>query len=240
MRWLFFALVLFYSSAFSRPIVLATHDLFPYGSYPDDLAEKKMVSDASFSGVAVDRVRCSFNKMNVKLKVLVVPWKRAQILAENGEVDGFFAGSQNSHRDSYAVMSDIIAEQKWQWYWLKSNHQNPNSDLFKRDARIGAFLGSNMMKWVKKQGFTLYSTPLTTEHLFLQLLSHRVDVIIANNLVMKELIYKHNVLQKIESRVVKNKPLGVYFTNKAQKENPGLITRFNQALHLCYENEPEN
>lgn len=71
-------------------IVLATHNLSPYGSYPQQGLIKKIASN-DFSGIAVDRIKCAFLKMNQPLQVLVVPWARAQYLAEKEAVDGFFA-----------------------------------------------------------------------------------------------------------------------------------------------------
>ncbi|MGF1755319.1 transporter substrate-binding domain-containing protein [Vibrio makurazakiensis] len=220
-------LYLFSSLLFAQDIVLATHNLSPYGSFPSGSPVKKIATD-DFTGFAVDRVFCAFESMEINVQVLVVPWSRAQIMAESDEVDGFFAGSQNNYRDTYASKTDVIAEQKWQWYWLKSNPQNTeNLDPM---ARIGAFQGSNMSKWLEENGYAIYSRPTTTEQLLLQLKYQRIDLFIANNLVAEKLIKEHGMVGKLGSSLVKDKPLYLYLTKRSLARNPNLMNNFNSAL----------
>ncbi len=242
-RWLLlFFLSFFYpllSAAQDKPVVLATHNLSPLGSYQDQ-AKVKVIADETFTGIAVDRIRCAFTEMKQPLRILVVPWQRAQSQAETGDVDGFFAGSQNAHRDSYARMTDIIAAQKWKWYWLKSNPQEVDSDVFKQSARIAAFQGSNMSRWLKSQGYPIYSSPRTSEQLLLQLKADRVDVVMANDRVMASLLDEFDMHNEVESLVAKDKPLGVYFTKRFLGERPDILAKFNQALANCYRLEAVN
>ncbi|PKF63008.1 hypothetical protein CW745_06165 [Psychromonas sp. psych-6C06] len=227
-------LFIFSSVIFAKDIVLSTHNLYPYGSYPDDQPIKKSASK-NFTGIAVDRVRCAFSHMNESLHILVVPWTRAQYLAEGDAVDGFFAGSQNSYRDAYAKKSDIIAEQKWKWYWLKNNPQNPQD--MSQLARIGSFRGSNMSKWLEANKYPIYSRPKTTEQLLLQLKSQRIDLFIANNLVAEKLLKKYNMSEQVDSAIIKDKPLHLYITNRSLIDNPTLLKRFNKGLALCYQEQ---
>ncbi|WP_295895814.1 ABC transporter substrate-binding protein [uncultured Vibrio sp.] len=216
---------------FGKPVVLATHNLSPYGSYPVGMPIE-LVANEQFRGFAVDRVRCAFNKMGQELTVLVVPWARAQRLAESSEVDGFFAGSQNNYRDSYAQRTAVIAEQKWKWYWLKSNPQNVN-DL-KSGARIGAFIGSNMSRWLEDNGYPIFNRPNTTKQLVLLLKKQRLDIIIANNLVAEKLLNEMEMMEEVDSSIVKDKPLYLFFTKRNLKERPELVAQFNRQLEACY------
>ncbi|WP_415884845.1 hypothetical protein ACMXYO_09190 [Neptuniibacter sp. QD37_6] len=67
-------------------------------------------------------------------------------MARHKAVDGFFAASHNKDRDRHAVMSEIIAEQKWTWYLLKNNTLDPSADDFKQRGVVTSFLGANMQK----------------------------------------------------------------------------------------------
>lgn len=223
---------LFSVSVFADVIVLATHNLPPYGSYPEGHDIRKIASD-EFAGVAVDRVRCAFKAMEQPLQILVVPWKRAQRMAESGQVDGFFVGSKNNYRDSYAQITDTVAEQKWQWYWLKSNPIKVNDETLKNELRIGAFQGANMARWVESQPYPIYSRPRTTEHLLLQLKNKQIDVLIANNQVMEKLLKSFNMQDKVSTQIVKNKPLGLYISKISLRKNPDLVKNFNKALATC-------
>lgn len=215
----------------ARQVVLATHNLAPYGSYSEE-ARVETVANEHFRGIAVDRVRCAFDKLGVDLTILVEPWARAQRLAESSEVDGFFAGSQNNYRDSYAVKTDIIAEQKWKWYWLKSNPQNV--DDLKNGPRIGAFIGSNMSRWLEDNSYPIYNRPNTTEQLVLLLKKRRIDIFIANNQVAEKLLEEMEMLDEVESSLVKNKPLYLYFTKRNLNGRPDLVANFNRELQACY------
>lgn len=64
-----------------EPIRIATHDQPPYGTY---------LADKSFDGVAVRVMRCVLQKMGQPFSIEVYPWERAQMLAQRGEVQGFF------------------------------------------------------------------------------------------------------------------------------------------------------
>jgi len=218
-------------------VVLATHDLPPYGSYTEG-APFGTIATESFTGIAVDRVRCAFGKLDIDLTILVVPWARAQRLAESAEVDGFFAGSQNNYRDSYAVKTDVIAEQKWKWYWLKSNPQNV--DDLKNGPRIGAFIGSNMARWLETNGYPIFNRPNTTEQLVTLLKKRRIDIMIANNLVAERLLAEEGMMEEVDSALVKNKPLYLYMTKRNLAQYPDLIDGFNSKLKLCYQEENES
>lgn len=240
MRHLFFiSLVICPLLGKAETITLATHNLAPYGSYAEG-AIMSTVANEEFTGIAVDRVRCSFAKMGIDLNILVVPWARAQRLAESAEVDGFFAGSQNNYRDTYAVKTNIIAQQKWKWYWLKSNSvdlSSLKSDTLENPPRIGAFLGSNMSRWLEDNGYSIFSRPNTTEQLAQLLIKKRIDVFIANNLVAEEIFEQMGAADQISSAVVKDKPLYLYMVKRNLKDHPNFVEDFNRELANCYSEE---
>lgn len=141
----FFLILLCFSHcvAFTKDkIILATHGLYPYGSYADKTVNK-VIADDTFKGVAVDVVRCILGEINIPAELQVVLWRRAQFLVQHGMADGFFAASQKNSRDHYAVMSATIADQKWSWYLLKNNPLNPQIKSFKENATVAGFLGES-------------------------------------------------------------------------------------------------
>jgi polar amino acid transport system substrate-binding protein len=213
-------------------VVLSTHNLHPYGSYPTG-AEEKLIADESFKGVAVDRVRCVLDKMEIPSEIQVVPWRRAQLLVERGMVDGFFAASQNSLRDEIAVKTAIIADQKWNWYLLKDNPLSPENTTFKQKATVGGFVGANMLKWMKKQNYNVKATPKNTEGLLKLLLARRVDAVMANNHVMQALLKKYGVEDQVKVYLNKDKPLFVYFSKDFLKKQPLFIEQFNEFVSGC-------
>lgn len=233
---MFFIIIFLFTtqcSAFaSDEIILATHDLYPYGSYPEN-SINKLIADESFKGVAVDVVKCVLGKMKTPFKIYVVPWKRAQFLVEHGKADGFFAASQKDSRDEYAVMSAEIADQKWNWYLLKDNPLNPLEKTFKKNATVGGFQGANMLEWLQENNYNVVITPHDTETLLKVLLAKRVDAILANNYVMEALLKKEGMTQQVKSSVNKYKPLAVYFSKEYIATHPGFIDAFNSYVAMC-------
>lgn len=215
-----------------KKVVLTTHNLYPYGSYPKG-NDFSMIANDSFRGVAVDVVRCVFLKMGIELEIHVVPWGRAQYMVRAGAADGFFAASQSAHRDEYAVMSDIIAEQNWNWYLLKENPLDPNDHSFKEQAIVSGFLGSNMLKWMEEHNYNIIGKPPTTEHLLKLILTKRVDAVMANNYVMAALLKKYRAEDKVKIYLHKNKPLGIYFSKEFLDLYPGFLKRFNELVREC-------
>jgi polar amino acid transport system substrate-binding protein len=213
-------------------VILTTHNLYPYGSYPP--GEKEMViADETFKGVAVDRVRCVLKKMGTPLEVQVVPWRRAQLLVKRGNADGFFAASQNESRDEFAVKTMSIADQQWNWYLLKKNSLSPRDQSFKEKASVGGFVGANMLKWMQEQNYKVTAIPNDTEGLLKILLARRVDAVMANNYVMQALLQNYGVEDQVKIYLNVDKPLFVYFSKEFIKSRPMFIEKFNNLIPEC-------
>ncbi|GGA68580.1 hypothetical protein GCM10011369_07770 [Neiella marina] len=219
------------AAAIDQPtLTLATHNLCPYGCYPVGVSK---ANNPQFSGIAVKTVQCVVAQMGWRLEVRVLPWTRAQQMAQSGEVDGFFAASQKAERDEFAVMSDTIAEQNWQWFLLTDSTFDPNDASFKNQARVGGFDGSNMLAWLEANDFQVVARPPGTEKLLRTLLAQRVDAILANERVMTELLVRRGQLSEVKSYPLLNKPLGVYFDKRFVSRNPEFLAKFNAQIANC-------
>lgn len=216
------ALVLCFSSGICgqpRRIVLTTHDLNPYGYYHDS---------GKFDGEAVRVVRYALDKMRIQLDLIVVPWERAQLMTWEGEADGFFAASKNEYRERHGVMSEIIADQKWTWFMLKSNPLDPTDDDFKQNASVTSFIGANMLKWLRDNGYSVATPPKNTEALARMLRYQRFDAALANNRVMQNIINKNDLHGLFKSHTLRDKPLGVYFNRNYLARHPDFLDEFNR------------
>ncbi|WP_051676951.1 substrate-binding periplasmic protein [Maridesulfovibrio frigidus] len=200
-------------------ITLATHNWCPYGCYDENDV---------FDGCAVRVVKYSLKQMGVELDLIVVPWLRAQRMAKDGKVDGYFAASQNQERDRNGVRSSLIAEQRWNWYMLRDNKLDPSGADFKENATVAAFRGSNMLTWLKDNGYDVTASPPTTEQLLNMLLLGRFDAMLANDMVMTDKIMKQNLHGRFKVVTLLSKPLGVYFSNAFLKNNPNFLDTFNK------------
>ncbi len=204
---------------------LTTHDLPPYGTYSGP--------DNRFDGIAARVVDCVLRRLGRSYELEVLPWARAQKTVQTGGADGFFAASQNAERDSYAEMSAIIAEQEWRWYLLAESPADPRSPEFRQRASVGSFVGGNMLDWLKRNGYRVNASPTNTGQLLSMLENGRVDAVLANNLVMEELLKKRGSQGHLRSVLQENKPLGVYFSKAFLAKSPGFLAAFNRQVPAC-------
>lgn len=245
-RWTFSSLLLLAmshtaSAKWQDSITLTTHNLCPYGCYelkPSDINSRFKSSNKdkkrlTFKGVAVSVVQCALQALDQPYDIVVVPWARAQKMVQTNQADGFFSASKQDSRDEYAVFSEIIAEQKWQWYLLKDNPLNPEQVGFKNNALVGGFIGANMLSWLEKNEFKVAAKATNSEVLLQLLLRRRVDAILANNHVMDELIRKSQAEDKIKYFVNKDKPLAVYFAKTFIDKHKDFLPAFNDKVRSC-------
>jgi len=211
-------------------IVLTTHNLAHYGEFPQG-APIKPIADDTFRGEAIDTVRCAIGPLPYELQVKVMPWKRAQHTVKIGHADGFFAASQNSERDRYAVLYEPIASQKWTWFYKKNALLPPTHPAFKSKATVGSFNGANMRKWLIENNYNVGVNVLTSEALVKSLYAGRIDAILANDRVMAKLIQNHDDI--IVSEVHSNRPLSVYFSKSFVSDNPTFLAQFNNRVKEC-------
>ncbi len=213
----------------TKQITLTTHNLCPYGCYDEDDV---------FDGCALRVVGYSLKKMGVELNLVVVPWIRAQRMANDEKVDGYFAASQSEERDRNGVRSSVVAEQRWNWYMLRNNTLDPSGADFKENATVAAFRGSNMLKWLKDRDYNVTASPPTTEQLLNMLLLGRFDAMLANDMVMTDKIMKRNLHGRFKVMTLISKPLGVYFSNAFLKKNPDFLDKFNKNVEEYMEMNP--
>lgn len=199
-------------------IIITTQIWPPYQTFEND----------SLGGDATETLREIFDSLNIPYRINVYPWKRAQLLVQNGEADAFFLASQNEKRDAYASVSIPLFEQKWVWYYLKDSKLKPGSTTFRDKAKVSANVGSNMFNWLRKNGYYTTISDQTTSQLLDRLLAKRVDAILANSEVMQNILDNRNINSlEIDSTQLYDKPLRVYFSHKYLNEHKDFLDEFN-------------
>ena len=209
----------------AQTIRLATHDQAPYGTY---------MPDKSFDGVAVQVVQCVFKRLGRPLLIEVYPWERAQLLAQNGTVQGFFPATIKPERLVWAEATASIAPQKWVWYLRAGSSLDPNSPEFKSTAKVGAHFGSNRLKLLEEKKYNVVLKPQSDEQLMLAFMHGRADAILAGDLAMAAAMAEHAVdPSTFRTVVAQDSPLHAYFGRKFLESEPDFVKRFNAALPAC-------
>ena len=208
-----------------EPIRIATHDQAPCGTY---------MPDKSFDGVAVRVMSCVLKKMGQPYSIEVYPWERAQMLAQRGEVQGFFPATIKKERLEWSEPSKVIADQKWIWYLPASSKLDPLSPEFKSVAKVGAHFGSNRLKMLETENYNVVLKPQTDELLLLAFKLGRADAILGGDLAIAAAMKEHGIDPKAFRTVVaQDSPLYAYFGKQFLQAEPGFLKRFDSFVQGC-------
>lgn len=215
--------VLSRSASQAETLHIATYHWPPYQTYQN----KKL------DGISVKVVKCVLEKMNQPYKISVLPSKRAKALVKEGQYDAYFSASIDETYEDFAVRSKAIAEQRWNWYTLKETLVDPTYFFFKENAYVSALSGSDMRKWLENNGYRLKTDPSQPESLFKLLEILRIDAALSSEEVAEPIIKNMDLSDRINVTLVRNKPLGVYFSIKFISKHPDFLNKFNQLIKSC-------
>ncbi|SKA85611.1 extracellular solute-binding protein, family 3 [Paucidesulfovibrio gracilis DSM 16080] len=204
-----------------QEVLLTTHERCPYGCYDEA---------GYFDGTAVRMVRQAFECMGISVRILVVPWKRAQKMAWDGHVDGFFAASHNAEREHKGVFSEVVAGQKWNWYLLKTSQWDPFSPEFRSTASVGAFQGANMLHWLRENGYNIGAAPRSPALLLEMLLDGRIDAALGSDQAMGLLLEERGLRESVRELAFRSMPLAVCFTRDFAQRRPEVVRGFNECV----------
>ena len=220
-----FGFCLLATSAWADPIRLATHDQPPYITKQ---------ADGALSGVAVRVMSCVLKRMKQDFVIEIYPWERAQLLAETGELAGFFPATIKAERLVWASATGIIADRKWIWLLRPESKLDPLSPDFKARAEVGAHFGSNRLKMLQAANYRVVLDSPTDEMLLRAFAFGRGDAILVGDLAIADAMVKLNIDPKRFRTVVeRDNPLHAYFGKKFLAANPGFIQRFDAQISAC-------
>lgn len=204
-------------------LLLTTQEWFPY----------QYQEEGEMKGPGVESIKCVMKALKQPYQLTMTKWDKAQLMVEVGSQHGFFLASQNAIRDTYAVFSAPIDEQKWSWVFL-SDATDVGSEKFKEHVEVAALFGSNKWFWLHKQGYRVERKPRSPDALLELLLNGEVGAILANDAVIDETIKKQGVSYRaISKKRIKSNPLGVYFSRNFVEKYPQFMDSFNSSAKKC-------
>lgn len=206
------------------PIRLATQNLPPY----------HMLVDGQIKGVAFERVTCALDRMGQPYEIILMDWSRAQLLTQNGEVEGFFAGSPNKARAVYATPSDPVITEDLAWFMLPGRTIDPADDADKVSARYSAKFATSKWLKLKRDGYNVIKKPRDAAALLSMLRKGDIDVALEYELIFQYFMTQDGMTEsdliKIPSKPQSNM---VHFSNRFLAANPLFLGRFNSFLAMC-------
>jgi len=212
------------SAASADPLILNTQQWSPF----------EWEREGVQGGIAIDVVKCVVETLGQEVEIRFLPWKRAQVMVQNGAADGFFPASLSPERDAFAVRSDPVISVDWVWFTMKDSDWDIHSEKFKTEAVVAAERGSYYGSWLETSGYTVRFHPDNHLRMALMLKRNRVDAFLANDLVLAEELKGSGIgLDEFDRVTIKSDPLGVYFSSSYLQDKPDFMDKFNAAIPGC-------
>ena len=91
-----------------------------------------MIADDSFTDIAVDTVRCAMSQLAQPIKIHVVPWARAQNMAKNDKVAGFFPHRKTVSETNMQLSAMLLLISIGRGFIYRMKHSNPVQNSSKK------------------------------------------------------------------------------------------------------------
>lgn len=195
-----------------------------------------------YGGGIVSRiVSQSFEKVDIRVNYLFLPWNRAFTLAEKNQVDGSIIWSVSPERKAIFYISDSIMEFKDYFFYRKDFDFKWSSEKDFRGLKIGVVQGNyygSFVESLKEYDEVTFEEVHEDEQNFYKLLNGRIDLLICNNKVGRYILETY-INKNREEISMDNKALrvisGHLLVSKKNKEGKNIIEEFNKGLHLLKE-----
>jgi len=201
-------------------------------------------------GTAVDVIRLLEKRLNLKINIKRVPWKRAlEVELKNGSVDGLFTASYNPAREEFGVYpkkdgkideSRRYSSTTYNFYKLKGTKIDwDGKELKNFKGSIDAPRGYSIVDDLKKKGLTVEESPSTVTS-FKKLQAGRVQLVAAleysgDNLIETSPEFKGKI-EKVQNPIV-TKPYYFIFSHQFVKNHPELAEKIWNNLKEIREKE---
>ena len=230
--FLFIILIIFINTAFSLPnfLYLVTDENFPPFSFREDNIVK---------GIDVDIVSELFKRLNIKVKIDLVPWKRLLYLTETGLCDGSFSLFKTNEREKFAIYADSIGIHYSSYYIFtktgKAFNFNKITDLYGKTLALlaGFSISKEFDEAVKNNKIIIEEQSNLTSNIK-KLLAGRVDGLVGQYEVTLYTLKKMNLLDKVTKlkKSLKEKRAAYFVISKKSKikDKEELIKKINAVL----------
>lgn len=205
-----------------------------------------LYSEDSFKGgLRAHIVQEAYAAVGVTVKYQVLPWKRAYLMAKNGEIDGTAGWLKSPEREADMLYSNPIAEGCIVFFHKKETPFQWASEKDLAGWNIGSSTGykeTEKLQTFKDKGVN-FNLQVVAKDLsnMKKLIAGRIDLFASNRDVGKNLLrqnFSHEIAQSITTHP---KPLDcdtlhVVFPKKAPQKSQRLIDLFNDGIKKIQEN----
>ncbi|NQD96171.1 transporter substrate-binding domain-containing protein, partial [Pseudomonas sp. CrR25] len=211
----------------AEKILLETVEEAPYQVY----------LQGALSGQAVTQLDCIFQHLEFAPVYRVTSPARAHLNLRKARVDGYFSAAPNPDIDRFADLSVPLLVKKWNSYSYAP--ELLNLPIWDQRLKIGVISGGNTMAWLDSRGVAPAMQAVSLEQLLELLHKGRVNLIVADEMALQEVLEDHPALPRPLQRFQQFTPLGVYFAKAFLRDNPGFLAEFDRRAESCRAPNPE-
>lgn len=212
-------------------VMIAYAEEWPPYSYRD--------KDGKMKGILIDIVNHLLNeKLHYKVEHGGFPWKRGQLLSENGIYDAIITYPSKQRKEKYYSTNEVVLELEWRGFtsiksikYLDILHLENPLVLKKGVLTFGSVLGDETT-----QGFldnnNVNSTKFKNVDIGVKVLNEgRIDFFINSKLTTLNIIYKNKLENKIKihSKIYKKVPF-TFLLSKQSDMDKNLIIKLDNLI----------
>lgn len=190
-------------------------------------------------GVQAHIVREAYATVGVKVEYDILPWKRAYIMANSGEIDGSAGWLKTPQREIDVLYSNSIAKGCYVFFHKRDTAFDWKTEQDLGGWSIGTTMGYSQTKKLEaiKQKGVDFKLQVASSDLanMKKLVSKRVDLFVCNQDVGKNILHQNFPTDAVESITIHPKPmycdtLHVIFSRKTPDKSQRLITLLNKGI----------
>ena len=204
------------------------------------------VGSPGYEGIAIEKVRAIYKVMGKDVEVTILPWKRAQFMAERGELHGVFpCGLFKKWEDKYALSKPVFIEHlvlvagKGKYSGIRSLEELQKPQFL--SATVGVARGYVIIKELEQAKVpTIIIVPADTNGL--RMIKHdRIQFIYTGEIGITDLVRKvpGYSIEDFDLFRIRKFPMGVCFPRAAVGWKRR-VKEFNAALENLGQREPQS
>lgn len=185
-------------------------------------------------------VMCVTENIGLDYDLYDISWGYAQFLLKNNKLDILAFASENSFRDTSAIKSNIVYQEKFNIAYDDTFHKTlilPNkfeeivSLLIKRNYRVGVIASSSEQKKLQENNINNFIYAIDLDDMYFLLKNGKIDVFVSS----LENISQYEIDKKVSLKKVFlfEIPRLYYVKKRIVKSYPNFMELFNKAIGIC-------
>lgn len=220
-------------SVVNSPVKNNDHTFFFLGE--QNYAPISFEENGQVVGISPDIITEAFRRMGYKIKLQLVPWKRAQEMVKDGEVDGFFSPYKSTEREKlYQYPTEPLLIEKNVFMVRKDSNIIYDGDMSKlKHYGIGTLIGyATLDKYIESKLINTVDKSLNVEASLNKLISkeRQVDLVVNTDYILWYTAKKMNITDSVKELPLPLAEVPSYLAFNKEKDYTEVIAKFEAEL----------